>query len=261
MENPFDDQIISNEERAKIQAEIEAAKEARKNSDLRQSFEINKDLFDNPETQREENNEVPQNNSNAHSSQQSSDASSSDILDDTLNKLKSSFNIDDDFANDLKQKKDQFAEQFKEKYKEIDEKAEAFNKKADQAANEAIDYFFDAGQKAVEKAKDMFDKGRQAAYDLEEKMRLKDEAAEAELKNPKHQLNDSLLGGFDSFFDKAKDFADRLEKKVEDRFKPGEEIKITQTEASNKPKSNDIFGFEDLDGDGDPLVDDAIVEE
>ena len=109
---------------------------------------------------------------------------------------------------------------------------------------------------------DLIEKGKNAAYDLEEKMRKKDEAAEAELKNPKHKLEDNMLGGFDSFFDKAKRFADRLEKKVEDRFPLDEDIKITKSEII-KRKSDEpskIFGFDDLDGDGDPLIDDAIIE-
>lgn len=184
-------------------------------------------------------------------------------LDDTFNKLKEQFNIDDNFMDGLKEKKNKFTKEFSEKFKDADKKAENFNKKADEAANSAMDFFFDTGKKAVDSAKDLFEKGKKAAYDLEEKMRQKDEAAEAELKNPKHKLEDNLLGGFDSFFDKAKRFADRLEKKVEDRFPLEEDIKITKSEIK-RPKSNEpskIFGFDDLDGDGDPLIDDAIIEE
>ena len=126
-----------------------------------------------------------------------------------------------------------------------------------------MDFLFESGKKATDTAKDLFEKGKNYAYDLEEKMRKRDAEEEAKLKNTKHKLDDDLLGGFDSFFDKAKGFADRLEKKAEDRFKFDEEIKITKKEAA--PKKSDepsrIYGFDDLDGDGDPLIDDAIIED
>ncbi len=184
------------------------------------------------------------------------------LIDDTFTKLKEQFKIDNDTVENLKEKKDEFLSKAKEKFSDLNEKAEGFNKKADSTADEFLDFLFNSGKKAASSAKDLFEKGKNAAYDLEEKMRKKDEEAEAELKEPKHKPEDDLLGGFDSFFDKAKNFADRLEKKVEDRFKSDEKVKITQKELQQKKDDNrKIFGFDDLDGDGDALIDDAIIED
>jgi vacuolar-type H+-ATPase subunit D/Vma8 len=231
----FEDLFLSEEDKAKKRAAAEAAAQKKK---LEESY------FDEiPSIDKEE----PKKN----------------ILDDTLSKLKSQFNIDDEMLENLNEKKNKFTADFKERFKDVDEKAEGFNQKADEAANSAMDFFFDAGKKAKEKATDLFEKGKSYAEELEEKMRIKDEAAEEKLKNPKHKASDSLLGGFDSFFDKAKDLADRLDKKVEDRYNKEGEIKLTKAELEIK-KSDEpsrIYGFEDLDGDGNPLIDDAIIEE
>jgi len=180
---------------------------------------------------------------------------------DTFSQLKEQFKIDDDTMNTFKEKKNEFMGKAKEKFSEANEKAEDFNKKADDTANDFLDYLFNSGKKAAETAKDLFEKGKNAAYDLEDKMRKKDEEEEEKIKNIKHKPEDDLLGGFDSFFDKAKSFADRLEKKVEDRFGKDEEIKITKNQLERRTDDNrKIFGFDDLDGDGDALIDDAIIE-
>ena len=59
------------------------------------------------------------------------------------------------------------------------------------------------------------------------------------------------------------DFNDRFKEKVKDRFNLGDDdVKITEVEP---PKKDDtptkILGFEDLDGDGDPIFDDAILDD
>lgn len=235
MADNFEDLFLSEEDKAKKRAAAEAAAQKKK---LEDSY------FDEiPSINKEE----PKKN----------------ILDDTISKLKSQFNIDDEMLENLNEKKNKFTADFKEKFKDVDKKAEGFNQKADEAANSAMDFFFETGKKVKEKASDLFEKGKSYAEELEEKMRIKDEAAEEELKNPKHKASDSLLGGFDSFFDKAKDLADRLDKKVEERYNKEGEIKLTKAELEKK-KSDEpsrIYGFEDLDGDGNPLIDDAIIED
>jgi len=67
--------------------------------------------------------------------------------------------------------------------------------------------------------------------------------------------------GSGSFFDKASKFADGDYDAVKDQ-NPAMEIHTEKTEeAEKKPWTAPVQGFEDLDGDGDPLIDDAIIEE
>ena len=236
----FEDLFLSEDEKRKIRAAEKAKKEAaaRKNT-----FESDIPLDDIPPLEGE-------------------DVSNSG-LDDALSKLKEQFNIDDSVFESFKEKKEKFVSNVKENFKDLDKKAETFNQKADDSANQAMDFLFESGKKAADTAKDLFEKGKGYAHDLEEKMRKRDEIEEAKLKNPKHKVEDSLLGGFDSFFNKAKDLADKLDKKVEDRYSSSDEIKITQQDSPKKKedKPSRIYGFEDLDGDGNPLIDDAIIEE
>ena len=160
---------------------------------------------------------------------------------------------------DLDSKKQEAAK----KWEDLNDKAETFNKKADNAANDAMDFLGEKGKEAVDTAKDYFGKAKDYAYDLEEKMRKKDEEAEAKLKNSKHKIGDDLLSSYDSLFEKAKDFNNRFEEKVKDTFNLGNDKKIKITEVE-PPKKDDtptkIRGFEDLDGDGDPIFDDAILD-
>jgi hypothetical protein len=149
------------------------------------------------------------------------------------------------------------------KWQNANEKAEAFNKRADNAANEAMDFLADKGKEAFDKTKDYLNKAKDYAYDLEEKMRKKDEEAEAKLKNPKHKLGDDFLSSYDSLFEKASKFNEKFEEKAKDHFGLGDDkVKITKVEP---PKTKDdkpikVHGFEDLDGDGNPIFDDAILD-
>ncbi len=62
------------------------------------------------------------------------------------------------------------------------------------------------------------------------------------------------VGG--SFFDKAEAFADGRYDDVKESF-----IQIDETFTENKDKfEGEIYGFEDQDEDGDPLIDDAIID-
>jgi len=66
----------------------------------------------------------------------------------------------------------------------------------------------------------------------------------------------SLLDDKDDFFEKAKDFADGKPLKDE---KP--EITKSKSGEGKKKDTRRVYGFEDLDGDGDEIIDDAILEE
>lgn len=69
---------------------------------------------------------------------------------------------------------------------------------------------------------------------------------------------DTLLGQHDSFFDRAKRFAEG-----DYHNEGGRETRLftNPDEASKNPKGGKAAGFDDLDGDGNELIDDAIVED
>ena len=75
------------------------------------------------------------------------------------------------------------------------------------------------------------------------------------------ELEKSTLEGKDDFFAKAERFAEG------DYHNEGEgtvrilDSKEKEAPQEKEPFKGDIHGFEDTDGDGDPLIDDAIIEE
>ena len=66
-------------------------------------------------------------------------------------------------------------------------------------------------------------------------------------------LGGSELEKHDSFFEKAKRFADGDYQSKKPR--------ITKDQPDAKSGSGKVKGFEDLDGDGDEIIDDAIIDE
>ncbi len=138
----------------------------------------------------------------------------------------------------------------------------------------------DKGSQLWEKAKDM---GNQAMSKTEELMKKADEEAakegpskmeeliqkakemgdkiEASAQDKNRQFTDSLadakksgLDTHDDFFSKAQKFADG------DHSAFSAEPKITRDPDFQSSKGNKTHGFEDGDGDGNDLIDDAIIE-
>lgn len=157
-----------------------------------------------------------------------------------------------------------------EKFKEI---AEDVGEKVLKTGGEAFDRAKEAGSKlwdkASEKAKDLYDKAQTEA----EKDALEEKIKEAEALRQRAEdqtkaadkSEGSTLGGFDSFFDKAKRFAEgdyhgTGSKKSETS---DDKLELTNLPDDQKPKkkSGTVPGFEDLDGDGDEIIDDAIIDD
>ena len=123
----------------------------------------------------------------------------------------------------------------------------------------------DVKDKVMERAGEVKD---QLAEKLEDTMQKADEWAAHEKENPKPEFAEdtidasgSLLEGTDDFFSKADKFASG----DYGAFSEGK-IELDPTEKSiEAPKKFEELppatGFEDLDGDGNELIDDAIVEE
>jgi len=119
----------------------------------------------------------------------------------------------------------------------------------------------DAKDKLMDKAMDVKE---QVGHKLDETMDKADAWAEAEKLKPKKEFADdtidasgSLLEGKDDFFSKADKFAEG----EYDAFSEGK-ITIDDTKIE-KPKFEDgtpATGFKDLDGDGNEIIDDAIIE-
>jgi hypothetical protein len=143
----------------------------------------------------------------------------------------------------------------------------SFKQELDPLATDAINKTFDTAEdlfgKAKEKATDLFQKFDKYTDGLEEKMRKENEDYERQLKekaNRPHNTGESFFKGTGGLFEKAEQFLNQ-DKKTENPLKEGE-IKIIQPDKPIKKKvSNDpIYGFDDLDGDGNPIFDDAIIE-
>ncbi len=101
--------------------------------------------------------------------------------------------------------------------------------------------------------------------EMDEQIRKAKEAAEVaaaraksfNYKEEKRDAGDSLLSGTDSFFDRADRFA-----KGDYHDDGGKQIKISKDpDHTPRKKEGTLPGFEDRDGDGDELIDDAIIEE
>lgn len=154
------------------------------------------------------------------------------------------------------------------------------------------DFTEDVGEKVMDKGGDLLEKGKTVSEDVGERVldakdkfmdkasEVKDQMsekleatmdkadawAEAEKAKPKKEFADdtidasgSLLEGKDDFFSKADKFAGG----EYDAFSEGK-ITIEEPKSIEKPKFEDqkpATGFKDLDGDGNEIIDDAIIEE
>lgn len=111
-----------------------------------------------------------------------------------------------------------------------------------------------AAQEKAEKESSMdsmLDKAREMGEKIEARAKEKGRDFMDSLEDAKK----STLEGTDSFFEKAKRFADG------DYGNEGD-IKITKSDAPKQiGKTGKTHGFEDLDGDGNDVIDDAIIEE
>lgn len=110
--------------------------------------------------------------------------------------------------------------------------------------------------KAKENMVDLSEEAKKKAEELEQ--RIQERSGRSNVENLERDSKEGPLGGFDSFFDKASRYADG------DYHNEGgkDEIKISKDPDYQRPeKPGTVKGFEDLDGDGDELIDDAILDE
>jgi ElaB/YqjD/DUF883 family membrane-anchored ribosome-binding protein len=115
----------------------------------------------------------------------------------------------------------------------------------------------------VSDARNISDKlGKQLDETLEKAKRLAaHEASEPEYKAPSEHLRKNALDDKDDFFKKAEAFADGRYDEVTDPFSDKPTIVRSEGKNVEKEKSSTLLpGFEDLDGDGDELIDDALLD-
>jgi hypothetical protein len=123
-----------------------------------------------------------------------------------------------------------------------------------------------AGEKLSEVADELLDKAKSTAKDIGQKFDETVEKAQKweqdELAKPKNEFSDttlntggSLLNNKDDFFTKASQYADGNF----DVFSEGKVV--ISTNPNNQPSTNTakVAGQEDHDGDGNELIDDAII--
>ncbi|MEL7161694.1 MAG: hypothetical protein AAFN92_13120, partial [Bacteroidota bacterium] len=156
--------------------------------------------------------------------------------------------------------------------------------KAGAAAADKLGKFSETvGKEVMEKGDDVLNRAAEVGADLKgkfddfvdhanveaEKMRLEDSieeakaaAAQAEARakafdgeEAARDTSESILDGTDSFFDRAARYADG---NYHDK-----DVTIGKSDAPEQPKEDGglISGFLDSDGDGDSLIDDAVIEE
>ena len=119
----------------------------------------------------------------------------------------------------------------------------------------------DAKDSLVEKAKEVT---KDLGSKLDETIEKAEKMAAEEAANPTPKFSEktldtggSLLDGTDDFFNKAAKFAEG----EYDSFSEGK-IEITDNVTATPPKATSkAAGFTDLDGDGNELIDDAIISD
>ena len=143
--------------------------------------------------------------------------------------------------------------------KKAKETAEDVGEKVLEEGSKAWDKAKEAGKGLKERFDQLVDKATEEAEKekLEEQLRKAkelEEELERKVKSRESAEGESLLKPHDSFFDKAKRFA-------EGDYRNEGDIRIEKGEKSEKPDTGRVKGFEDLDGDGDEIIDDAILDE
>ncbi|MEM0992009.1 MAG: hypothetical protein AAGI49_03190 [Bacteroidota bacterium] len=190
----------------------------------------------------------------------------------------------------------QAGEQVKSTAGQIGEKLDATSNKASNMANDIIDAAFqteeknldatvdsssnastsssiadesivEQAQKEVAEDDSIFEQLMNKAEDLSD--RLKEKVGEDKPYEPEIGYNNakgSTLDGHDDFFERAKRFADGDYHNTGSTTKPSEDsTTIGDVEIRKNPdykkavNEGKVKGFEDLDGDGDEIIDDAII--
>lgn len=174
-------------------------------------------------------------------------------------------------AEDAGKKAAEFSEKVGREVLDQGEKAwEKFQDVSEKVGKKIMDASEEVGGKVIGKFNELVDKAneeaakeslddttgqaRQANEELER--RIRERGAKSNVENLKEDSEKGPLGGFDSFFDRAKRFAEG-----DYQGESGKDVEIRQDpDYKPGPKTGAVKGFDDLDGDGNEIIDDAILD-
>lgn len=184
-------------------------------------------------------------------------------------------------SKDFTEKAGDFAEKTGEKiiktsnefWKDVQEGSEKMSEKGQQFSQKASEFTEEVGAKVKENAEKTWETLKEQADKLNKKIRgdedepfvpKEDPFKEYENSHEEKSHLDALKDtpGFESgsFFDKASKFAEGDYDAVKDPNKPKIIIDpIQDAPAAQEPWNATVHGFEDRDGDGDPIIDDAEI--
>ena len=148
-----------------------------------------------------------------------------------------------------------------EKFQEVSEKVgKRLMDTSEEVGGKLMARFNELVEKANEEAsKESVEDLTKEAEKLNEELerRIKERGERSNVENLQRDKGKEPLGGFDSFFDKAQRYA---EGDYHDEGGKGMQIK-KDPDYKPKEKKGTVRGFEDLDGDGDEIIDDAIIDD
>ena len=168
--------------------------------------------------------------------------------------------LDDAGSSETAQKAGDFTEKVGKKVMEVGgdaaEKAADLSEKVGDKVIKAKDAIMGKAEEIGDKLSDKYDETyeKAKAMEAEEALNPKGEFADTKL-----DAGGSLLEGSDDFFAKAERFAEG-EYHDKDKVVIGD-AEITKPEGAKEKEMAKLAGFEDADGDGNDLVDDAIIVE
>jgi hypothetical protein len=133
-----------------------------------------------------------------------------------------------------------------------------FGEKTIAASDQMVDKVWDTADKIKKESASLGDKIKSKIDHYDEIARREKEQEKKEREfRPHSSHGEGLLDDSGDFFEKADQFA-RGDYDAVQKGKITIEGKLDQVE---KPAKGPVKGFEDLDGDGDEIIDDAIIEE
>lgn len=133
-----------------------------------------------------------------------------------------------------------------------------FGEKTIAASDQLVDKVWDTANKIKKESASLGEQIKSKIDHIDELARKEkaEEKKEQEFR-PHSSHGESLLDDSGDFFEKADQFA-------KGDYDAAQKGKITiggKIEPTDKPAKGPVKGFEDLDGDGDEIIDDAIIEE
>ena len=187
----------------------------------------------------------------------SSIADNQEQTDDTPKIANTLGKIGDELLNKSAQAGDALLEKSGEALDKFEALSEKVGKKIFEKGGELLDKAQKAGEDLMHKAQTELDKEKPLDDLTQEANNMNDilQKRTNSFEDSSEKLNESELGKHDDFFSRAQRFADG------DYHNEGaKKMRIQKGSEPPKMKEGKTHGFEDLDGDGDDIIDDAIID-